>query len=163
MQRSELTETERVFVQEQRVARLATSDENGSPTLVPVCYAYDGTYFYTPLDAKPKRVAASRLKRVHNIEVRHEATLLIDHYSDDWSQLGYVQIYAHAELISPAHALYGPAVSLLRSRYEQYKSMPLEQSSIIMLTPQRINSWGPALHSRDQIILEPPSSSTRAD
>src|SRR6187402_2526555 len=91
--RATLTAIEMTFIQQQRAARLATADENGSPTLVPVCYACDGTYFFTPLDEKPKHVPVTRLRRVRNIEARHEAALLIDRYSDDWTQLGYVQIH----------------------------------------------------------------------
>ncbi len=156
--RTQLTPTESEFVQHQRVARLATADENGSPTLVPVCYAYDGTYFYTALDQKPKRVAGTQLRRVRNIEARHEATLLIDQYSDDWSQLGYVQIYGRAELIAPEHPLHAQALVLLRERYVQYRAMALEQNMVIMISPQRIASWGPTLYDRDQIILQPPTS-----
>ncbi|GAC1362413.1 MAG: TIGR03668 family PPOX class F420-dependent oxidoreductase [Ktedonobacteraceae bacterium] len=151
--RTELTPDEIEFIRRQRVARLATADENGSPTLVPVCYVYDGARFYTPLDQKPKRVAGNQLRRVLNIEARHEAALLIDQYSDDWSQLGYVQIHGRAELIAPEHNMHALALSLLRARYVQYRAMALEQNLIIMLSPQRINSWGPALHSRDEIIL----------
>ena len=155
--RTQLTSAESKFVHQQRVARLATADENGSPTLVPVCYAYDGTYFYTPLDQKPKRVAGNQLRRVRNIEARHEATLLIDQYSDDWSQLGYVQIHGRAELIAPEHNLHAQALVLLRERYMQYRAMALEQNMVIMISPQHIVSWGPILYDRDQIILQPPT------
>ncbi|GCF10682.1 TIGR03668 family PPOX class F420-dependent oxidoreductase [Dictyobacter arantiisoli] len=144
-QQAILTTAESNFVQRQRVARLATSDEQGSPTLVPVCYAFDGHYFFTPLDEKPKRVAVTQLRRVHNIEARHEASLLIDQYSDDWSQLGYVQIYGHAELLYPAAPLHEHALPLLRARYQQYQSMALETLPIILITPLRIRSWGPAI------------------
>jgi PPOX class probable F420-dependent enzyme len=146
-QRTQLTTAESAFVHQQRVARLATADENGSPTLVPVCYAFDGNRFFTPLDEKPKRVIVTQLRRVHNIEARHEASLLIDQYSDDWSQLGYVQIYGQADLIYPQHPQHPQALTLLRQRYEQYKTMSLEILPCIMITPQRIRSWGPALQS----------------
>ncbi|HCF88177.1 MAG TPA: TIGR03668 family PPOX class F420-dependent oxidoreductase, partial [Ktedonobacter sp.] len=55
--RTTLTEGETAFVSAQRVARLATSDKEGNPHVIPVCYAFDGQRFYTPLDEKPKRVA----------------------------------------------------------------------------------------------------------
>ncbi|GCE25536.1 PPOX class F420-dependent oxidoreductase [Dictyobacter alpinus] len=139
---TELSATEKDFVLRLRVARLATSDEHGSPTLVPVCYAFDGSSFFTPLDQKPKRVPGTQLRRVHNITARHEASLLIDQYSDDWSQLGYVQIYAYAELIYPDHPLHSPALILLRERYQQYRDMKLEDAPFIHLVPQRIRSWG---------------------
>lgn len=140
--RTELSATEKAFVLRLRVAHLATSDEHGSPTLVPVCYAFDGSSFYTPLDQKPKRVPGMQLRRVHNIEARHEASLLIDHYSDDWTQLGYVQVYGRAELLYPDHPLHTPALRLLRERYSQYRQMNLEEAPFIHLIPQRIRSWG---------------------
>src|SRR5438477_4657921 len=111
--RTNLTEVETLFVQGQRSARLATTDEQGTPYLVPICYAYDGVCFYTPLDEKPKRVEGTKLRRVRNIEARHEASLLIDQYDDDWSRLGYIFIIGHAELIEPAHAQHQHALLLL--------------------------------------------------
>src|SRR5579884_2337470 len=99
--RTTLTEAEVAFVHVQRVARLATADAEGHPHVVPVCYAFDGKRFYTPLDEKPKSVEASKLRRVRNIEARHEASLLIDQYDDDWSRLGYVLVHGRADLLSP--------------------------------------------------------------
>ena len=143
--RNVLTEAEISFINQQRVGRLATSDAAGHPTAVPVCYAFDGLHFFIALDEKPKSVEPRKLKRVRNIEARHEAALLIDQYADDWSQLGYVLIHGHAELIAPTDERHRPAVALLRERYIQYKSMILEQYPLIMITPQRIASWGSAL------------------
>ena len=140
-----LTEREIAFIQQQRVARLATSDASGHPTLVPICYAFDGARFYTPLDEKPKSIEARKLRRVRNIEARHEASLLIDQYSDDWSRLGYVLIYGRADLLSPDHSFHTTALPLLRARYIQYQAMELETLPIIMLTPERVSTWGPAL------------------
>lgn len=143
--RSTLTSAEEAFIQRQRVARLATADEDGHPTLIPICYAFDGQHFYTPLDEKPKSVPGTKLKRVHNINARHEAALLIDQYADDWSQLGYLLIHCHAELHFPPCAQHTHALTLLRSRYVQYQTMNLEVQAIIILTPRRVTSWGPAI------------------
>jgi len=147
VQRSTLTEVEMTFVRAQRVARLGTADEHGTPHLVPVCYAFDGQCFYTPLDEKPKRVTGKKLRRVRNIEARHEASLLIDQYSDDWTQLGYVLVHGHAELLDPKDETHAHAVKLLRMRYVQYRTMVLEQHPVIAITPDRVTSWGPALAS----------------
>ena len=144
-QRATLTEAETAFVQIMRVARLATADENGSPHLVPVCYAFDGTRFYTPLDEKPKRVAGTQLRRVRNIEARHEASLLIDQYDDDWSRLGYVLVHGRADLLQPEDEAHRHAVALLRERYMQYRTMALEQYPVIVITPDSVTSWGPAV------------------
>jgi PPOX class probable F420-dependent enzyme len=147
--RTTLTEIEKQFVQHMRVARLATADEHGSPHLIPVCYALDNTRlvsrFYIALDEKPKRVTSTQLRRVRNIEARHEASLLIDQYDDDWSKLGYVLIHGHAELIGPDHEAHADALKLLRARYVQYRAMVLEVQPVIVITPDRIVSWGPAL------------------
>ncbi|MBO0783955.1 MAG: TIGR03668 family PPOX class F420-dependent oxidoreductase [Ktedonobacteraceae bacterium] len=143
--RGVLTEEEARFVLRMRVARLATADENGSPHLVPVCYAFDGTYFYTPLDEKPKRVAGAQLRRVRNIEARHEASMLIDQYDDDWSRLGYVLVHGRAELIEPEDQRHTLALRLLRERYVQYRTMALEEHQVIMLIPDHVVSWGPAI------------------
>jgi PPOX class probable F420-dependent enzyme len=143
--RTTLTEQEIHFINRQRVGRLATSDAAGHPTAIPVCYACDGERFFIALDEKPKSVDARKLKRVRNIEARHEASLLIDQYADDWSQLAYVLIYGQAEIISPAHSLHPHALILVRERYVQYRAMQLETLPVIIITPERISAWGPAL------------------
>lgn len=149
MSHTTLTNNEQAFIQKMRSARLATADEQGSPHLIPICYAFDGAYFYTPLDEKPKRVEGTKLRRVRNIEARHEAALLIDQYDDDWSQLGYVLIHCKAELIMPGDERHTQATALLRARYVQYHAMALEHYPVIMLTPKSVTSWGPAL-ARDE-------------
>jgi PPOX class probable F420-dependent enzyme len=143
--RASLTQNEAEFVHRQRVGRLATADANGHPHVVPVCYAFDSERFYTPLDEKPKRVEGKKLRRVRNIEARHEASLLIDQYDDDWSRLGYVLVYGRADLVAPGDALHERALALLRERYAQYREMELERQFVIVITPERIVSWGPAL------------------
>ena len=144
--RTALTEAEANFVLAQRVARLATADADGHPHVVPVCYAFDGERFYTPLDEKPKRVAGNQLRRVHNIEARHEASLLVDKYDDDWSRLGYVLVHGRADLLLPDDAGHTPALVLLRARYHQYRTMALENYPVIVIIPDSIVSWGPALN-----------------
>ncbi len=143
--RTTLTEAEIVFAKTQRVARLATADADGHPHLVPVCYAFDGTRFYIPLDEKPKRVDESKLRRVRNIEARHEASLLIDQYDDDWSRLGYVLVHGHAGLLHPEDPLHAQALVLLRERYVQYRTMELERHLVIVITPDSVTSWGQAI------------------
>jgi PPOX class probable F420-dependent enzyme len=139
--RTTLTDDEAAFVREQRVARLATADAEGRPHVVPVCYAFDGARAYIPLDEKPKRVAAARLKRVRNIEAQPAVSLVIDRYDDDWSQLAYVQISGVAELLGPDGVGHGRALELLRERYPQYRAMALEQGQIIATSPTAVTSW----------------------
>ena len=144
-QRTTITGSEVAFIDAQRVARLATADAEGNPHVIPVCYAFDGERFYTPLDEKPKRVTARQLRRVRNIETRPEVALVIDQYDDDWSRLGYVLVQGRAELLQPEHVLHGRALLLLRERYPQYRTMALEKYAVIAITPEHVVSWGPAI------------------
>src|SRR5260370_16484849 len=123
--RSYLYEHEIAFIQAQRVARLATSDADGHPHVVPVCFAFDGSRFYIALDEKPKRVEPRQLRRVRNIEARHEAMLLFDRYDDDWSRLGYVQVYGHAALLMPDKPCHPAPLLLLRHPYIQSPPLTL--------------------------------------
>ena len=140
--RSVLYDFEIAFIQSQRVARLATADADGHPHVVPVCFAFDGSRFYIALDEKPKRVEQRRLRRVRNIEARHEAMLLFDRYDDDWSRLAFVQVYGHADLLMPDVPTHATALLLLRERYVQYRSMKLEDYPVIVITPERVVAWG---------------------
>lgn len=143
--RSNLLKHEIAFIQSQRVARLATSDADGHPHVVPVCFAFDGSRFYIALNEKPKQVEQRQLRRVRNIEARHEAMLLFDQYDDDWARLGYVQVFGHAGLLMPDAPGHADALALLWERYVQYRSMKLEAYPLIVITPQRVVAWGPAL------------------
>ena len=140
-----LTQAEIAFVLAQRVAHLATASAEGHPHVIPVCYAFDGQRFYTPLDEKPKRVTGNQLRRVRNIEARHEASLVIDQYDDDWTRLGYVLIHGRADLLAPEEPAHAQALHLLRERYVQYLTMALERYPVIVITPDRVTSWGPAI------------------
>ncbi len=125
----------------------------GHPHVVPVCYAWDGARFVTPLDEKPKRVGDRALRRVRNIEARHEAALVIDRYDDDWSRLGYLLVQGRADLMSPDAPDHAQLLALLRERYPQYRAMALETRPLLIVTPSRVTAWGPAL---EHPVVMPP-------
>src|SRR5262245_64421646 len=87
------------FINAHRVARLATADAAGRPTVIPVCYVFDGTSFYSPIDQKPKRVDPMQLQRTRNIRVNPSVALVIDDYYEDWSELVYVLVHVVAKII----------------------------------------------------------------
>ena len=131
-----------IFIEAQRVGRLATADEQGQPHVVPVCYAHDGASFYIALDAKPKRVAHTQLKRVRNILANPQAALVIDRYSDDWSALAYLLLRGAAALLPPGDPEHTRAVALLRQRYSQYQAMPIDEQPMIVLRVESVVAWG---------------------
>ena len=74
---------------EARVARLGTVTGEGRPHLVPCCFALDGDALYTAVDdVKVKTTRA--LRRLDNIAHHRSATVLVDHYDEDWSTLWWM-------------------------------------------------------------------------
>jgi PPOX class probable F420-dependent enzyme len=125
-----------------RVARLATRDLKGQPHVVPVCYAYDGRSFYSPVDRKPKRVSAEKLARIRNIRANPDVALLVDHYDEDWDKLWYILVRGRAEILLAGEEQMD-ALQQLRKKYPQYSSRQLlpEEAPLIRISPVEIISW----------------------
>jgi PPOX class probable F420-dependent enzyme len=104
-----------------RVARLATTDPDGRPHLVPIVFAFDGDTLYSAVDQKPKR--SSKLRRIENARARPDVTVLVDHYEEDWSRLWWIRLRGQARVLDEgeerAHAL-----ALLAEKYPQYRTEP---------------------------------------
>jgi PPOX class probable F420-dependent enzyme len=109
--------TLRHLVESSRVGRLATVAADGRPHLVPVCFVLLGDVVYTAIDHKPKRT--TRLRRIANIEATGRACLLVDHYSDDWSQLWWVRLDGRGRVVDDV-AEAERAVAALADKYPQY-------------------------------------------
>ena len=142
-QQSELLRSPRLA--EARVGHLATASETGTPHVIPVCFAVadvmDGDCIYSVLDQKPKRTGLTRLRRVRNILVNPPATLVVDHYEEDWSHLWYIIISGHAELLLEGEER-AAAIPVLRAKYPQYRDMDIDENPVIRITPERIIAWG---------------------
>ena len=131
------------FINAHRVARLATADTVGRPTVIPICYVFDGTSFYSAIDQKPKRVAPTDLQRIRNIRANPNVALVIDDYSENWSKLAYVLVHGVAEILEPNESMseQATAISALRLKYDQYRSMPIEGNPVIKIVPNRVQLW----------------------
>lgn len=123
-----------------RVARMATVDEKGNPHVVPVVYACDGKRIFTPIDEKPKKDPAKKLRRIKNIENNKAVNLLVDEYSDDWSELLWVQLRGRADILYKGK-IYENGIKLLKSKYHQYAEMKIEENPLIVIYPVKIVSW----------------------
>ncbi len=133
---------EEAFLSRQRVGRLATAGADNQPHVVPVCYVYHQDAIYSPLDEKPKSVGYRELRRVRNILENGNAAVVVDHYSEEWSDLGYVLARGRADLLEPAEKGHESAIGALRTKYPQYRAMALELRPLIRVTPERVTSWG---------------------
>ena len=136
-----LTEGQRRFLGELRVAHLATADAHGHPHVVPVCYALVGDNLYVTIDEKPKRAGVRAMKRLRNIEENPDVAVVVDRYDDDWSRLAWVMLRGRAEILDDGDE-HDRAQAALRERYPQYRAMRLEPLPVIALRIGRVNAWG---------------------
>ncbi|MDP6604188.1 MAG: TIGR03668 family PPOX class F420-dependent oxidoreductase [Rhodospirillales bacterium] len=137
-----LNDDHRRFLEDRRVAHLATADATGAPHVVPVCFAVRENDVYITIDDKPKRGPATALKRLRNIARNPAVALVADHYDDaDWTRLGWVMVRGKAEIIDegPEHRR---AQELLKSRYAQLRAMDLARHPVIAIRIERVSSWG---------------------
>jgi len=120
-----------------RVARLATTDPDGRPHLVPIVFAVEGDTLYSAVDRKPKR--STKLRRIENARVRPDVTILFDHYDEDWQQLWWLRARGRARVLDDgaerAHAL-----ALLLKKYPQYRSEPPD-GPVLAVDITDVRSW----------------------
>ena len=103
------------------MARLATTCPHGRPHIVPIVFALEGDTLYSAVDRKPKR--SQTLQRIENARARPDVTILVDHYTEDWTQLWWIRLRGRARVLDEgkerAHAL-----ELLAQKYPQYRDEP---------------------------------------
>jgi PPOX class probable F420-dependent enzyme len=120
-----------------RVARLATTDPDGRPHLVPIVFALEGETLYSAVDRKPKR--SSTLRRIENARARPDVTILVDHYEDDWSRLWWIRLRGRARVLDE-----GPererALRLLAEKYAQYRMEPPD-GPVLAVDVTEVRDW----------------------
>ena len=138
---AEASSTVKAFITAHRAGRLATADGQGTPHVVPICYAYDGHVIYSAIDLKPKRVRPRQLKRIRNIITNPKVALIVDGYNEDWSQLAYVSIQGEAAVLEDGDER-EHAEGLLRQKYAQYEKLLDRGCPVVKITPTSVASWG---------------------
>ena len=126
------------------VARLATVDMRTNPPkphLVPIVFALlDDDTVVSAVDHKPKRTTA--LRRLVNISANPHVCLLVDRYSDDWTQLWWVRADGRARVVEPGHeqGLRKHAIAALEHRYGQYHRRPIT-GALVFVEVMRWSGW----------------------
>lgn len=103
-----------------RIARLATVRPDGTPHIVPITFALVDSEVVSVIDGKPKRT--SRLQRLRNVEATPTAAILVDHWSETWSELWWVRIDGTVRILDPPLPAWTEALS---SKYPQYDEVGL--------------------------------------
>lgn len=130
-----------VFIRTARVAHLATADASGQPLVIPICFAFDGKEFFSPIDEKPKQASPNKLKRLRNIAENLKVSLIIDRYDENWQRLAYVLIRGTAKILLRGKR-HQKGIKLLRRKYSQYQRMAIDERPLIVITPKQFKSWG---------------------
>jgi PPOX class probable F420-dependent enzyme len=122
-----------------RVARLATVGADGRPHLVPIVFAVEDSTVYSAVDGKPKRTTA--LRRLANVRVNPNVTLLADHYDDaDWTQLWWVRADGIGRVLDREDVEARHAVELLMARYPQHRTEP-PAGPVLAVDVTRWSAW----------------------
>jgi nitroimidazol reductase NimA-like FMN-containing flavoprotein (pyridoxamine 5'-phosphate oxidase superfamily) len=125
------------FVDNARVARLATTMLDGTPHVVPVCPV---------LDMDRILIASAYDRKVANIRETPAVCIAFDEYSEDWDHgLFQVIVYGDAYLVESGPEFERDA-NLLNEKFPQYpvSTYPIEEGTtvIIEIRPTRISSSG---------------------
>ena len=120
-----------------RVGHLATATTDGRPHVVPCCFALLHDRVYSAVDAKPK--ATLDLRRLQNLKSNPSASLLVDHYDEDWTTLWWVRIDGSGRVIEHGEER-DLALGLLSAKYGQYREAP-PPGPVVALDIERWRVW----------------------
>jgi hypothetical protein len=68
--------------------------------------------------------------------------LLVEHWSEDWSELAWLRLGGLAALIDPGDEDHAAAVTELREKYPQYATHALDERPAIRIEILVARSWG---------------------
>jgi PPOX class probable F420-dependent enzyme len=101
------------------------------------CYALEGDRVWTAIDAKPK--SGAPLQRLENVRANPRASLLVDHYEEDWEALWWVRVDGTAAVLESGNEE-ERAIAALTARYAQYVRAP-PGGPVIEIAIERITGW----------------------
>jgi PPOX class probable F420-dependent enzyme len=135
---SKLPPWARDLLEEGRVGRLGLRDEEGQPRVLPITFAVVGDEIWSAVDKKPKRESDRELARLRYLRRDPRAALTVDRYSDDWSQLAWVQALGEVRIVEAGDVT--DALRVLSEKYAPYReSAP--PGPLLALRPSRCLCW----------------------
>jgi len=119
-----------------RVGRMGLLDEEGAPRVLPVTFVVAEGRIWSAIDQKPKR--AGEPARLRYLRRDPRAALTVDHYSDDWEELAWVQVLGTVRILDQAKG--APGLGALSAKYEQYREKR-PPGPLLALRPERYLWW----------------------
>jgi len=104
-----------------------------------VCFAVVDDWLVSAVDHKPKRTG--QLRRLDDMRADGRATLLVDHYDDDWAQLWWVRVRGRAE-VHEAGPDRDVALAALAAKYVQYREQP-PAGAVWRIAMDEVRWWRP--------------------
>ncbi len=111
--------------------------DDDRPHVVPCCFVLEAASVYSAVDHKPKSTTA--LKRISNIRARPVASLVVDHYAEEWSELWWVRVDGAARVVT-SDSERAHAITSLRRKYPQYRDMVLD-GPVIAIDVSTWRAW----------------------
>lgn len=131
-----LTEDDcRLRLGDARHATLSTVHPRRGVDAVPVVYATSGSQIFIPVDLV-KAKTGRRLRRLANLATDPRCVVLVDHWSDDWSELWWVRAHGTGRVVEDA----GHWQELLAGRYPQYAD-PASLAGGIVIDVTEMTGW----------------------
>ena len=132
-----LTKSDKEFVQQLPVCRLATATEECEPVVRPVWPVFDGIFVYF--------VSESDASKIEQIEANPQVSIVFDDYDKkNWSILRGVRIQGEAEILWKGKE-YQYAQSLLKEKFPEYRtdvgSWKEGEKPIVKITPISFTRW----------------------
>jgi PPOX class probable F420-dependent enzyme len=128
----------RQMLVEARVGHLGMLDDRDRPRVLPVTFVFHAESIWTAVDHKPKRAPGHELARVRFLGRQPQAAFTVDHYSEDWRDLAWVQALGRVLVLSLEDE--PDAVAALSARYEPYRR-DLPPGPLLCLAPERFITW----------------------
>lgn len=137
------------FTNHSPVLRLAVLQDDNTPHVTPVWFAFDGKAFYIATDLNRK--TGRPTKKVEYIKKNKKVALVIDTYNPDkWDEVKGVMYQGTAEFVQENSDEYLYAVKLLKKKYPEYRDKyadwlegkrPERKAIIIRVLPSKFTFW----------------------
>jgi len=128
----------RELLKSEPLGHLGLIDDDGQPRVLPVTFALVDGEIWSAVDDKPKRVPGEELARIRWLRARPECALIVDHYSEDWSTLAWVQLLGETTIVEVAG--HEQVLEALSARYRPYRERP-PRGPLLRLAPDRFVCW----------------------